>query len=71
MKIDKKDILIDSLILIVPMLILILLMPILPESILIHRGLTGDTYIDKKFAFVLGVLPLLIYMEYKAKHTKN
>ena len=62
MKFNKKRILIDVLILIVPIVIMFLLMPILPDKISIHRGLNGARrYIDKKYSFVLGVIPFLIY----------
>lgn len=60
MKFNKKSIIVDILILIVPVIIIILLMPILPNKILIHRGLT-NRYIDKKYSFLLGLLPFVIY----------
>ena len=55
----KKTVL-DILILAVPVIIMFLLIPILPDKISIHRGLT-NTYIDKKYAFILGLLPFIIY----------
>ena len=67
MKLNKKKLLIDLLILIVPVLIIILLMPVLPEKISIHRGIV-NRYIDKKYAFILGLIPYVIY---KIKYDKR
>lgn len=67
MKLNKKKLLIDLLILIVPVLIIILLMLILPEKISIHRGFV-NRYIDKKYAYVLGFIPYIIY---KIKYDKR
>lgn len=63
----KKSILADILILIVPVIIMLLLMPILPDKISIHKGLT-NRYIDKKYSFLLGLLPYIIY---KLKYAKK
>lgn len=63
----KKSILADILILVVPVIIMLLLMPILPDKISIHKGLT-NRYIDKKYSFVLGLLPYIIY---KLKYAKK
>ena len=60
MKFNKKIIILDILILIVPVIIIILLMPILPDKISIHIGIT-NRYIDKKYFFLLGLLPFVIY----------
>jgi hypothetical protein len=60
MKFNRKNIITDALILIVPVIIMILLMPILPDKISIHRGLY-NRYIDKKYSFLLGMLPFVIY----------
>jgi hypothetical protein len=58
----SKNILKDLLILVVPVIIMILLIPILPDKISIHRSITGaGTYIDKKYSFLLGVLPFIVY----------
>lgn len=67
MKFNKKNILVDILILIVPVSIILLLTPILPDKISIHRGLT-NRYIDKKYSFLLGILPFVIY---KLKYNKK
>ena len=61
MKFNRK-LMIDLLILIVPILIMLLLMPILPDKISIHRSITGNrSYIDKKYSLILGLLPFVIY----------
>lgn len=60
MKQNKKKIFIDILILVIPVIIILLLMPVLPDKISIHRGLV-NRYIDKKYSFLLGVLPFIIY----------
>lgn len=67
MKYNKKRIITDVLILIIPVAIMILLMPVLPDKISIHKGLT-NTYIDKKYSFLLGLLPFAIY---KLKYSKR
>lgn len=65
---NKRKLLIDLLILVAPIIIIFLLMPILPDKISIHRSFTGGrTYIDKKYAFVLGFLPFLIKLKYDRK----
>lgn len=63
----KKSILADILILIIPVIIMLLLMPILPDKISIHKGLT-NRYIDKKYSLLLGLLPYIIY---KLKYAKK
>lgn len=67
MKFNKKRIITDVLILIIPVAIMILLMPVLPDKISIHKGLT-NTYIDKKYSFLLGLLPFAIY---KLKYSRR
>lgn len=64
MKFNKKDLTI----LIIPVIIMLLLMPILPDKISIHRGISGNrTFIDKKYSFLLGLIP---YIVYKLKYDK-
>ncbi|WPC44005.1 hypothetical protein [Clostridium sp. JS66] len=67
MKLNKKSMLVDILILVLPVIIMFLLMPILPDKISIHKGLY-DRYIDKKYSFLLGVLPFIVY---KLKYNKK
>lgn len=63
-----KPIIKDLLILIVPVVIILLLALFLPDQISIHRGLSGQQYIDKKYAFLLGLLPFVIYkLKYNRK----
>ncbi|MDF2880815.1 MAG: hypothetical protein K0R54_1372 [Clostridiaceae bacterium] len=64
MKFNKKDVLI----LIIPVIIMLLIMPVLPDKISIHRGISGSrTYIDKKYSFLLGLIP---FVAYKLKYDK-
>lgn len=59
----------DLLILLIPVVIILLLTPYLPEQISIHRGISGNhTYIDRKYAFLLGIIPFVIY---KLKYNKK
>ncbi|MEY7999734.1 hypothetical protein AB8U03_05845 [Clostridium sp. Mt-5] len=67
MKFNKKSILVDILILVIPVIIMFLLMLILPDKISIHRGI-ANSYIDKKYSFLLGLLPFVIYeLKYNRK----
>ncbi|MDP4182673.1 MAG: DUF1648 domain-containing protein [Bacillota bacterium] len=72
MKSIKKSALIDILILAVPVIIMLLLTPILPDKVPIHWSSSGEVnnFIDKKFSFVLGVLPFVIYKSIKIKYFK-
>lgn len=60
----------DIIILIVPVLIMLLLTPILPDRVPIHWSITGaaNRFIDKKFAFALGIMPFVIYEAIKLKY---
>jgi uncharacterized membrane protein len=66
MKINKKDILI----LIIPVIIMILLIPALPNKIPMQWSLSGEVnwYLDKKFSFIIGIIPYIIYKSYEIKH---
>ncbi len=70
MNFNKKSILIDALILVVPVIIMFLLMPVLPDKVPIHWNIRGaaDGFIDKKFSFVLGAVPFAIYESIKIKY---
>jgi uncharacterized membrane protein len=61
---------IDLVILIIPVVVMILLIPILPDKIPMHWNLKGEVtwYLDKKFSFVIGLLPFLVYESYRSKH---
>lgn len=67
MKFNKNKMLKDIFILVVPLIIIVLLMPVLPDKISIHRGIV-NRYIDKKYSFLLGILPFVIY---KVKYDRN
>lgn len=67
MKFNKNKMLKDIFILVVPIIIIVLLMPVLPDKISIHRGIV-NRYIDKKYSFLLGILPFVIY---KVKYDRN
>lgn len=66
MKITKKEILI----LIIPVIILIILIPVLPDKIPMQWNLNGDVnwYLDKKFSFIIGILPFIVYESFKYRH---
>ena len=58
----SKKFFIDLAVLIIPVAIILLLMPVLPQKIPIHRSIAGtSTYLDKKYSFLLGVLPFAVY----------
>jgi uncharacterized membrane protein len=67
MKFTKKDILI----LVIPVVIMILLIPVLPDKIPMQWNQNGDVnwYLDKKFSFLLGLIPYIVYKSYVLKHS--
>lgn len=68
MKFTKKDLLV----LIIPVIIMILLIPFLPDKIPMQWSASGKVnwYLDKKLSFLLGLVPFVIYKLWKAKHSK-
>ncbi len=66
MKLNKKDILI----LVIPVIISILLIPVLPDKIPMQWDLRGNVnwYLDKKLSFIIGAIPFIIYKLYMIKH---
>jgi uncharacterized membrane protein len=68
MKIRK----VDLLILIIPVLIMLLLYPVLPHKIPMQFKLNGSVswYLDKRYSFLLGLLPFVIYEYYKSKRKR-
>jgi uncharacterized membrane protein len=66
MKLSKSELLI----LIIPVIVAILLIPVLPDKIPMQFDLYGNVnwYLDKKFSFVIGLLPFVIYKSYRKKH---
>lgn len=67
MKFTKKDILI----LIIPIVLMLLLLPVLPDKIPMQWNINGDVnwYLDKKLSFLIGFLPFIIYELYKLNHS--
>ena len=68
MKFSKKDLLI----LIIPVIIMILLIPVLPDKIPMQWSLNGEVnwYLDKKLSFLIGMVPFVIYKLWKSKYGK-
>ena len=66
MKFNKKDLLI----LIIPVIISVLLIPILPDKIPMQWSLEGTVnwYLDKKFSFIIGMFPFILYELIKLRH---
>jgi uncharacterized membrane protein len=66
MKLSKND----WLVLVIPVVIAILLIPVLPDKIPMQFDTHGNVnwYLDKKFSFLIGLLPFVIYKSYKIKH---
>jgi uncharacterized membrane protein len=62
MKLNKKDLLILIIRLIIPLIIAAAIYPILPAQIPRQFGLNGEVrYMAKEFIFLLGMAPFLIY----------
>lgn len=61
---------IDILILVIPVIIIVLLTPVLPDKVPIHWGVNGvaDGFIDRKFAFLIGLTPFVVYKLFKQKY---
>ncbi|WP_407928530.1 DUF1648 domain-containing protein [Clostridium guangxiense] len=69
MKISKTDLLIF----IIPVVIMLLITPFLPNKVPIHFDISGHAngYLDRHFSFILGLMPFIIYKLYKFKHGWN
>lgn len=69
MKLNK----IDILILVIPIIIMFLITPALPDKVPIHWNIKGaaNGFIDKKYAFALGLLPFVIYKSIKLKYSSK
>lgn len=61
---------IDLLILILPIIIMVLLTPVLPDNVPIHWGINGaaNGFINKRFAVLLGLIPFAVYKLLKQKY---
>jgi uncharacterized membrane protein len=66
----KKSVLVDISLLIIPIIIMFLITPILPDKVPTHWDIKGvaNGFIDKKLSFILGVIPFVIYESIKAKY---
>ncbi|MDD2371277.1 MAG: DUF1648 domain-containing protein [Firmicutes bacterium] len=69
MKISRKDLLI----LIVPVVIMLLLLPVLPDRIPMQWNAQGGVnwYLDKRLSFLLGLIPFIIYKLWQNKYKKK
>lgn len=68
----KKSIIIDILILVVPLAVMFLLKPVLPDKVPIRWNLEGACgFIDKKYSFVLGLIPFVLYELIKIKYRRK
>ncbi|HHW49063.1 MAG TPA: DUF1648 domain-containing protein [Clostridiaceae bacterium] len=73
----NKRIIIDILILVIPVIIMIFLMPVLPEKVPIQWTFSGENkfvasrFIDKKYAFLLGLIPFVLYQIIKFKYGRK
>lgn len=69
MKFTKKDLII----LLVPVVIMILITPFLPNKVPIHYDTPthADGYLDRHFAFIIGLVPFIIYKIYEFKRGWN
>lgn len=60
-------------ILLIPVLIMVLLIPVLPDRIPMQFGMDGSVnwYLDKRLSFLIGLLPYVVYKAYMLKHNRN
>lgn len=60
MKLSKKGILI----LVIPLVLMLLLLPVLPDKIPMQWNTSGDVnwYLDKKLSFIIGLCPFMLYI---------
>lgn len=66
----KKGIIIDLLILIVPLAVMIIITPYLPEKVPIQWNTRGEAIrtVDRGYAFLLGLIPFVLYELIKSKY---
>lgn len=69
----KKFGLIDILILVVPVVIMVLLIPVLPEQIPMQWNSSGGVnwYLPRELSFLLGLIPFAIYELIRLKTGKK
>ena len=72
MKFNTKSILIDILILLIPLLIMFMLKPILPDKVPIRWNMNGACgFIDKKYSIALGTIPFVLYKALRIKYCRK
>lgn len=66
----KKSYLIDLSILLVPLIVMIIVTPCLPEKVPIQWNLSGgvNRTVDRGYAFLLGLIPFVLYELIKLKY---
>lgn len=59
----------DVLILVIPVIVMILLIPVLPNKIPMQFDTNGNAswYLDKKLSFLIGFTPFILYKLYRLK----
>jgi len=72
----NKRILIEALILVIPVIIMVILTPVLPEKVPIQwtfsgNNMTAARFVDRKYAFLLGLIPFVLYELFKFKYGKK
>jgi len=76
MKFNKK-LLIEILILVIPVIILFFLTPVLPDKVPVQWTFRGENkfiasrFIDKKYVFLLGIIPFVLYELFKLKYGRR
>lgn len=60
-------------ILLIPVLIMVLLIPVLPDRIPMQFSMDGSVnwYLDKRLSFLIGLLPYVVCKAYKIKHSRD
>jgi len=68
----------EILILVIPLIIMLFLTPILPEKVPIkwtfsdsEKKFIASSFIDKNYAFLLGLVPFVLYQLIKFKYGKS
>ncbi|NMB97584.1 MAG: hypothetical protein GYA02_13405 [Clostridiaceae bacterium] len=73
----NKSIIIEILILVIPVITILFLTPILPEKVPVQWTYSGENkfipsrFVDKKYAFLLGIIPFVIYKLFKFRYRRN
>lgn len=63
----------DLLIILVPVVIMLLLYPVLPDQIPMQWNSRGEVNwtLDRRLSFLLGLLPYVVYKLYQLKHRRT